>query len=145
MKVGTIPRRQSSGRSNRWLPEGLHLSAASTINPPEECRVCGKLIAQGEMSWGWRWKSSQRGHSACGWYRLDDGDAVGVLLALNEFRTPPNRYVRNDAFEMFLILCRTTQEHDASGALRTVKNWYFSAAGIALLRLVRAAQKEAAE
>lgn len=129
----------STGR--KFSPELLRLSPAPVACT---CRVCAKPIAEAEASWGWIWRSYTRGCLSCGWYRLDDHDAVSALKALGDFKTPPSITARTRAHELFLVQCTTTHEHDRSGTLREVKNWRFSAIGIALLRLVRA-EAQAAE
>src|SRR5581483_12365897 len=107
VKVGTLPSERL--RSDRkWAPERLALGEAPSAC---ECRVCGQSIAEHEMSWGWRWKSTSRGHAVCGWYTLNDVDGVSAILGLGDLRFMPAPRARQRAHELFIMECTT----DADG------------------------------
>lgn len=92
---------------SRFSPESRlafrHTEAIRILPAPSacECRVCKQPIAAGEASYGWQWRSTQRGHEACGWFVATDADAMYVLKRFEDRKV--SRSDGNTAVDLGLV------------------------------------------
>lgn len=127
--VGSRSTRSQDPSPKKWAAEELTLSGSPRVCI---CRVCDKPIALAEMSFGWVWRSTERGHAACGWYTLKDLEGVAALRMLGDLRRMPSPDALRNAHELFIVQCRD-------------RVWSLSPVGLALRRLMQAQSAEAAE
>lgn len=124
----------------KWAAEGLQLKALAELNGAKPCRVCGKMVVPAEMCWQWNWKSTEVGHLACGWYRIDDDVAIRTLRFCGTALFPKTAAMLGWPIRQPLAH-RTQQllEHALIQRDPETKAWILSPCGLALVRQLRAA------
>jgi hypothetical protein len=153
-RVGVISGEGIRHHGRTWAADELALRTAGMDGM---CRVCGEPVRKGEQIWSWTWECNPlRGvqhpngvsHKMCGFYRVDDADAVSrlrMVLGLPRGAVASEmRAAMRAAHELYLVKATRVVDDKSKrldqSEIATTTEWRLSPIGMALARRIRGAR-----
>jgi hypothetical protein len=153
-RVGVISGEGTRHHGRAWATDVLALRTAGMDGA---CRVCGEPVRKGEQVWSWTWECNPLkgvqhpngvAHKMCGFYTLDDTDAVARLRAVLGLPrgaiASTMRSAMRAAHELYLVKATRVvddkPERLDQSEIATTTEWRLSPCGMALARWIRGAR-----